>query len=430
MASVIAALRNRGLATLMLGHFTVDSYVGLLPVLYPLLIGRFHVDLATVGLVSLAYTGMASVSQPLFGAVADRYGTRFTGAALLWTAVTFGAVGFAPNFPVLVAIAALSGLGSGFFHPLGALTVRSLLPEKGSNTAMSVYVTGGTIGLACGPLIGAVVFGLLGARGTALMLVPVVAIAAFLLTSMRAAGPVSGKPAAKQHSAGSIPWLPLAATVGLMMSRNWTVVTLQTFTPTWYHQLGYQSWFYAPLVTTLVLASAAGAVGCGGFADRYGRRTVIMSTLLLSVPAVALYVGLPGPAAFAWAAMVGLLAASTAPLTLMLAQDLMAGRAGLASGLVLGLAFVTGAIGVPVTGLVADHLGLQAALALQVLVVIVTIPIALLLPSEDFLRRLKRSRAQTAQASELARATADGATAGQVLAGELFPGENPQVAGR
>jgi FSR family fosmidomycin resistance protein-like MFS transporter len=333
---------------------------------------------------------MASVSQPLFGAVADRYGTRFTGAALLWTAVTFGAVGFAPTFPVLLAIAAFSGLGSGFFHPLGALTVRGLLPARRRNTAMSVYVTGGTIGLACGPLIGVAVFGLLGLRGTAVMILPVVAIAAFLLTTMgsaRGSGPRRVAPAASQ---AAVPRTKLLATVGMMMSRSWTVVTLQAFTPTWYHQLGYKPWFYGPLVTTLVLASAAGAVGCGGLADRHGRRTVILATLLLSVPAVALYVAFPGRAAFLWAIMVGLLAASTAPLMLMLAQELMAGRAGLASGLIMGLAFVTGAIGVPVTGTVADHLGLQAALALQVLVVIATIPIALLLPTESFLRGLRQ----------------------------------------
>jgi MFS transporter, FSR family, fosmidomycin resistance protein len=408
VAGVTAALRNRGLVTLMLGHFTVDSYAGLLPVLYPLLIGRFHLDLGTVGLVSLAYTGMASVSQPLFGAVADRYGTRFTGAALLWTAVTFAAVGFAPSFPALVAIAALSGLGSGFFHPLGALTVRGLLPDRGGNTAMSVYVTGGTIGLACGPLIGVVVFGIFGARGTAAMLAPVVAIAAFLLTSMRrgARGSLAAGARRRQTAPSAIPWSRLATTVGVMMSRNWTVVTLQAFTPTWYHLLGYQPWFYGLLVTTLVLASAAGAVGCGGLADRHGRRAVILGTLLLSIPAVALYVGFPGPAGFAWAIMVGLLAASTAPLTLMLAQELMAGRAGLASGLVMGLAFVTGAIGIPITGAVADHLGLQAALALQVAVVVATIPLALLLPSEDFLRRLRESRDEGAATTRAARVPA------------------------
>ena len=51
MDGVISAIRNRRLVTLMLGHFAVDSYTGLLPVLYPLLIGRFHLDLGTVGLI-------------------------------------------------------------------------------------------------------------------------------------------------------------------------------------------------------------------------------------------------------------------------------------------------------------------------------------------------------------------------------------------
>ena len=59
--------------------------------------------------------------------------------------------------------------------------------------------------------------------------------------------------------------------------------------------------------------------------------------------------------------------------------------------MIMGLAFVTGAIGVPVTGAVADHFGLQAALALQVLVVVLTIPVALLLPSESFLRGLREA---------------------------------------
>ena len=46
-------LRNRPLLTLMLGHYTVDMYVGVLPVLYPILTGRFALDLKTVGLLTL-----------------------------------------------------------------------------------------------------------------------------------------------------------------------------------------------------------------------------------------------------------------------------------------------------------------------------------------------------------------------------------------
>jgi FSR family fosmidomycin resistance protein-like MFS transporter len=102
----------------------------------------------------------------------------------------------------------------------------------------------------------------------------------------------------------------------------------------------------------------------------------------------------PGPLGFVWAVLVGFLAASTAPLTLMIAQELMAGRAGLASGLIMGLAFVTGAIGVPLTGAVADRFGLQLALGLQVAVVVATIGIGLLLPSEADMRRLREERAR------------------------------------
>jgi len=397
VSDLLGPLRNRRLVTLMLGHFTVDSYVGLLPVLYPLLISRFHLNLETVGLVTLAYSGMASISQPLFGILADRHGTRFTGLALVWTAATFSVVGFVPTFPTLVAVAALSGLGSGAFHPFGALTVRGLLPDRGANTAMSIYVTGGTVGVATGPLIGVVLLSVFGVHGTLLMLLPGTAIAGYLLLAMRIKGARGAAPAGPPPAwRRALPLAPIAATVGVMASRSVTVFTLQGFTPTWYHQLGYQPWFYGPLVTTLVLASALGTVGCGALADRVGRKTVIMASLLLSIPVVALYVLLPGPLGFVWAVLVGVLAASTAPLTLMMAMELMAGRAGLASGLVLGLAFVTAAIGVPVTGAIADKVGLQAALGLQVAVVAVTILIAILLPSERYLRELHEQRARRA----------------------------------
>jgi FSR family fosmidomycin resistance protein-like MFS transporter len=391
MADLIATFRNRALVTLMLGHFTVDSYVGLLPVLYPLLIGRFHLSLGTVGLVALAYTGMASVSQPVFGLIADRWGTRFTGLALIWTATTFAAVGFAPSFPALLAIAFASGAGSGAFHPFGALTVRGLLPSRGISTAMSVYVTGGTVGVAAGPIIGVVAFALFGTRGTALMLLPGLASGIFLLVAMRGRPEVMRRPRRPAGSGTGVALIPLLATIGVMASRSWTTTTLQAFTPTWYHLLGYGPWFYGPLATTIVLASAIGTVGCGSLADRFGRRTVILASLVLSVPAVALFVLFPGPLGFLWGVLVGALAASTAPLMLLLAQELMAWRAGLASGLIMGLGFVTGAIGTPITGAIADHFGLQVGLAVQIAVVLATIPIALLLPGEAQLRRLRES---------------------------------------
>src|ERR1700736_766775 len=382
-------LRNGKLVTLMLGHLTVDSYVGVIPVLYPLLIGRFHLTLATVGLVSLAYGGFAAISQPLFGVIADRYGTRFTGVALAWTALTFALIGFVSSYPMLLVLACASGLGSGAFHPFGALDVRALLPAWRRSFGMSIYVTAGTVGVALGPLIGIGVLALFGGlRGTGLLVVPGLAAGAYLLWRMRASAE-RGAAIVKNAIASprAVPVFALSMVIGVMMSRAWTVNVFQSFTPTWYKQLGYGPEFYGPLATTLVLASAVGTVGCGSLADRYGRRTVILVTLVLSVPAILLYTMFPGPWAFGSAILIGVLAASTAPLMLLMAQQLMASRAGLASGLVMGLGFVTGAIGIPINGAIADSIGLQKSLMTHVILVVATIVIAWLLPTEKEMDR-------------------------------------------
>jgi FSR family fosmidomycin resistance protein-like MFS transporter len=384
--SVKEFLRNGKLTTLMLGHLTVDSYVGVIPVLYPVLIGRFQLSLATVGLVSLAYSGMAAISQPLFGVIADRFGTRLTGVSLAWTAITFALIGFVPTFPMLLVVACLSGLGSGAFHPFGALDVRALLPAWRRSFGMSVYVTAGTVGVAIGPLVGILLFGALGIHGTGLLLIPGLAAGLYLLWRMRLAAPAAAL-ASRSAVAQATPVFALAMVIGVMMSRSWTVNVFQAFTPTWYAQLGYGPAFYGPLVTTLVLASAVGTVGCGSLADRYGRRTVILATLVLSAPAILLYTLFPGPWAFATGILIGFLAASTAPLMLLMAQQLMASRAGLASGLVMGLGFVTGAIGVPINGAIADAIGLQKSLMTHVILVLATIALAWFLPGEDEMER-------------------------------------------
>ncbi len=396
-------LRNGKLLTLMLGHFTVDSYVGVIPVLYPLLIGRFQLSLATVGLVSLAYSGMAAISQPLFGLIADRFGTRFTGLALAWTAITFSLVGFIPSFPLLLALALASGLGSGAFHPLGALDVRGLLTTRRRSLGMSVYVTAGTVGVAAGPLIGILLFGAFGVRGTGLLVIPGLVTGGYLLWRMRVPRALAGAARHAVTQAQPVPVFALAAVIGVMMSRSWTVNVFQAFTPTWYRQLGYGPEFYGPLATTLVLASAVGTVGCGSLADRYGRRAVIIVTLVLTIPAILLYTLYPGPWAFASAILIGFLAASTAPLLLLMAQQLMASRAGLASGLVMGLGFVTGAIGVPINGAIGDAIGLQESLMTHVFLVIATLGIAWFLPREQEIERYATPSTSPPLAEVLAR---------------------------
>ena len=84
---------------------------------------------------------------------------------------------------------------------------------------------------------------------------------------------------------------------------------------------------------------------------------------------------------------------------LLMAQQLMASRAGLASGLVMGLGFVTAAIGIPINGAIADRIGLQQSLMTHIILVIVTIAIAWLLPGEAEMERLSGRQEVRANAS-------------------------------
>jgi FSR family fosmidomycin resistance protein-like MFS transporter len=359
--------------------------------MFPLLTAEFDIDLKTVGLVSLAYSGVSSLSQPLFGYIADTFGTRFTGVALAWTALLYASIGFAPDFQTLLILAALAGFGSGAFHPLGAVNASAVIPSRQRNSAMSVYVTGGTVGFALGPLVGAALFAVFGLGGTAVMIVPGVVIAGWLLVGMRDIS-VRGS---RHRTADETPTAgpPLALTVIslvilVMMLRMVPIVGVQTFIPVWYERLGYGPTFYASLATAVVLASAVGAIGAGSIADRFGRRNVILTSLVMSIPAVYLFAEFPGPWAFATGILIGLLGASTAPLLLVMAQQLMVERAGMASGLILGLSFIAGSFSAPIFGTLADAFGLQNAMRTLPLVVIVTIAVAWFLPTEEQMTQL------------------------------------------
>ncbi|MEZ4496327.1 MAG: MFS transporter [Thermomicrobiales bacterium] len=178
-------LKNRPLMTMMLGHYTVDMYSGVIPLLYPLLTDKFDLSLSTVGLVSLAYSGMSSITQPLFGMFADRKGTRLIGLSMMWTAFMFSITGFVDSFPLLLVLAGLAGIGSGAFHPLGAVSAAAAAGTTNRNAAMSLYVTGGTLGVASGPIIGALLFHFFGLRGTGAMIVPGTVICFWMFAEMK-----------------------------------------------------------------------------------------------------------------------------------------------------------------------------------------------------------------------------------------------------
>lgn len=368
----------------MLGHFTNDMLGGVLTLFLPEAKERFALGNGEVGLVALAYASASSLSQPFFGWFTDRQLRRWVASAvLIWGGIFTSLYGVAGSYPILLVFAALAGLASGAYHPLGASLAAAVTDPRRRNSALSLYTVGGTSGFALGPLVAVSCLAVFGPRGT-LALLPLAALVAALL--FREMTNVAGRthrvrPSGITESGGdTVPWGALARVIGTVMLRSWVFLSVLQFLPVWYSDLGYGRSFYGPLVTTVILAGAVGTLVGGSLADRIGERRVLLASLTLSVPPLLLIAGYPGPWAFAAGAAFGITADASLSVTLVAAQRLMPGRTGIASGAILGLGFITGGIGVPVTGRIADSVGIGPALASLALVSGLATVLALTIP--------------------------------------------------
>src|SRR6185312_8531979 len=185
------------------------------------------------GWIALCFTGASSLSQPFFGFAADRYGSRYLApASIVWAAVMFGVVGFSPNVMVLAISAAMAGLGSGAYHPQGASNASAVTGAMQKNTAMSLYTFGGSSGYSLGPILGAVIFGVVGRHGSVLM-IPVGFVSAWLiLRSFKSLG--LGLPEAhrvERTFQRRVRWRPLTPVLAVSMLRNTVTFAVITFVP-------------------------------------------------------------------------------------------------------------------------------------------------------------------------------------------------------
>jgi FSR family fosmidomycin resistance protein-like MFS transporter len=363
---------NPALITFTMGHFTVDMFSGLLPVLYPIMSKRFDLSNADIGFIALAYTAASSLSQPLFGYLADRYGSRnFAVASLVWSASMVGLAGLAPTYPALLAFAMLAGLGSGAYHPQGASNAAASVGDARRNTAMSAYTVGGTGGYSLGPLIGAALFALFGGYGT-LVLAPFGFIVAYnMLRQLRRLGlGLAQRHANARAEQRAIPWRLLAPVMIVVMLRSWVSLSVVSFIPIWFEDQGRSSGFYSVLTTCVLAAGAVGTLVGGLLADRIGQRVVLGVSLAAAIPSLLLFAALPGTQSLVFGPLFGFWSDMGLSITLVIAQRLLPGRVGVASGFILGMGFVTGGIGVPVTGALADRVGVGHALMLTSLLIV------------------------------------------------------------
>ncbi len=361
-------LRNRSLLALGLGHGVVDYCANTLPLFYPLLVTTLGLSYGSVAALSTVQTFASSLSQPFFGWVSDRIGSRWlASASVLAAGICIALAGFAPGYSSLVLLVAMLGLAVGAWHPQGAKNA-SIIGGAWRTTSLSIYMVISNIGLSAAPLITATVLVPAGLRSTTLLLVPGVVAAWMVMGALRHIdAPATSKPV--QGSVAKDPavaWLGVAALGVALIVRSWIEYALMALVPLLYAARAEAPDQAGKVLFMMLIMEGTGTVVGGWMADSVGRRITLVLSYLFLVPGVHFFLGASGSSAFLMAMVVGLLLGSPLTLTLAAAQEVLPSRMGMVSGIAISVAMVMGGVGVGIQGALADRMGLDASLETMV----------------------------------------------------------------
>ncbi len=347
-------------------HMLNDMMQVLLPAIYPLLKGGFHLDFAQIGLITLVYQVTGSLLQPLIGLYTDAKPVPFSlpvGMTITMTGII--GLALATSYLELLFGAALLGVGSAIFHPESSRIARAAAGSR-FGFAQSIFQVGGNFGQSLGPLLAAFFILPRGRESMAWF-----AIAALVGISILSALSVwsrrhgRAKPRARVVvDTGLSPAavrLTIILLITLMVSKFVYLASFNSYYIFYLIHRFHLSIRAAQIDLFIFLGAAAVGTLIGGpIGDRIGRRAVIRVSILGVLPfTLALpYVGLT--ATILLSVMIGLILSSAFSAILVYATELLPGRIGAVSGLFFGLAFGIAGIGAAGLGVMADMTSITA----------------------------------------------------------------------
>lgn len=378
---------RRAMGVLSGGHLFTDVNQGAVAALLPLLVAERGISLVAAGALLLASTVSSSVVQPLFGYFSDgRSLPALMPAGLLLAGGGIALVGVAPNYPLIFICVVASGIGVAAFHPEAARFANYVSGSRRA-TGMSFFSVGGNAGMALGPVLATPAVLWLGMPGTLLLFIPAAAMSAAMfwelprLIGFRSASEENVEEAAGAETGEREAWHPFAVMVGVVTLRSVIYFGLILLVAQY-----YASVLNAPVavgnaaLSVMLFAGAVGTLLAGPLADRFGRRTVLAASMVALGPLLLAFSFSGVVAGFVLIALAGAAIIGTFGTTVVMGQEYLPGRIGLAAGITMGFSIGLGGVGSPLVGAIADGLGVRTALLVLAALPVIGLLLTLTLP--------------------------------------------------
>ncbi len=372
------------MAGLSAGHLFTDLNQGAVAALLPFLTSERGISLAAAGALVFAATVSSSIVQPLFGIFSDRRPIpALMPLGVLLAGFGMALVGVAPTYPLILVCVVASGIGVAAFHPEAA-RFANYVSGSGRARGMSFFSVGGNAGFALGPALTTPLVLVFGLPGSLFLAIPAFVMAAVLfheLPRMLGFRPETTEGEEKEESEAPEHWGPFERMIAVVVVRSFVYFGLVAFVASYYERVLDVSPALGNTALTLMLfGGAAGTLTMGPLADRFGRRTMVGASMLVLPPLIFCFT-LAGPfIGMAILVLVGAATVGTFGITIVMGQEYLPGRIGLAAGITMGLSIGLGGIGAPLLGLVADSKGLSFTMLIIASLPVLGLLLALTLP--------------------------------------------------
>lgn len=349
-------------------HLLNDSLQAVIPAMFPILEKSMALTFTQLGVIAFVLNMVASVLQPVVGYYSDKKPKPYA----LPIGMTFSLIGiaglaFAPEYWMILLFVVCLGFGSAVFHPEGSRVAFMAAGSK-RGLSQSIFQVGGNTGQALAPLISAYILVPFGQRGAAIFIL-VAALAVIILRR------ISGwyKEQLEQEEKGNRKkvllssigeltkkqvGLALGLLIMIIFARSFYVISITNFFI--FHLMDNYGLTISKGQIVIFLFLALGAAGTffgGPFADRIGRRNVIILSLAVPIPLCIAIPYVPLWAVIILLSIVGFIIMLSFSVTVTYAQELVPSKIGTMAGLTVGLAFGMGAIGSVVIGILMDQVG-------------------------------------------------------------------------
>ena len=381
-----SAPRSRGVfntgkvLTLSICHFIHDIYSSFFAPLLPLLVEKFSMTLAQAGFLSTIMQ-IPALFNPFIGLLADRISVRyFIILAPASTAIPMSLLGLAPSYGVLALLFFVTGVSVAVFHVPAPVMVSQVSGNK-TGRGMSFYMTGGELARTIGPMVAVGSVSILSFQGYYPIMIFGILASLWLYFKFHGIDVQVKKSDRKPllSTCGEMKHILLPLTA-ILVTRGFMHASTTTFLPTFIKMETGNIWLAGFGLTAFEAFGVAGVLSSGTLSDHFGRRQILIISLICAPAGLFLFVYTSGLLSCLMLLVTGFTLLSTTPVMLAIVQENAKSSPSAANGLFMMVSFISRSAIVVIVGIIADHIGLPLTYCISSAIGLIGIPFILILP--------------------------------------------------